>query len=104
MRFKNILETLKDDKCSEFIVNELQSIALKRQGLNLKRSPWDYLHERGFLNAEDFIRIYVDSVNKVCDYPTRVRYFVRTIVLDAMYKTNNFYMGEKKDEGTEDIR
>ena len=96
-KFNNIGEVLRDERLTHFLDKRISHISYKRGhievGLRLKRSPVDFLEERGWFNSKDLINQYVGIIGKKTNLPSVVRSYITEIVRQSIIETIN----ENKD-------
>jgi len=100
MKFTNIGEVLKDKACCRFLNRQVTGIAFKRQAIGiskLKRSPINYLEEKGLFNPRDLINEYVGILGKKSQLPRGVRDLVVSIVRQSIQETIQFYDNRAED-------
>jgi hypothetical protein len=92
-KFNNIEEVLKDERLTHFLDKRISHISFKRshipEGTRLKRSPVDFLEERGWFNSKDLISLYIGIVGKKTNLPSAVREFITEIVRQSIIETIN---------------
>ena len=100
MKFTNIGEVLKDEACSKFIHRQIIEIYKKRRETGyhrLKRSPINYLEDRGQFNPRYLINEYVGILGKKSQLPRGVRDLVVLIVRQSIQETIQFYDNRAED-------
>lgn len=92
-KFNNIGDVLKDERLTHFLDKRISQIRFNRshipEGRMLKRSPVDFIEERGWLSSNDMINQYIGIVGKKSNLPSNVRSYITEMVRQSIIETIN---------------
>jgi len=95
MKFNNIGEVLKDEKCAYFLDKQITATKYYRSivpvGTRFKRNAVDYLEERGLFNVKELINLYVGIVGKKTELPSKARKMIQSMVRESIQETIKYY-------------
>lgn len=99
MRFSNIEEVIVDPKFNEILTIEVERLKTERQkaeqglkvGQKLRRTTFDRLTEKGFMNPESIVSEYRKIVKGQGGHPSIIRTYIIQIVSNIARQVLNHY-------------
>lgn len=99
MRFSNIDEVIVDPKFNEILTIEVERLKTERQkaeqglkaGQKLRRTTFDRLTEKGFMNPESIVAEYRKIIKGQGGHPSIIRTYIIQIVSNIARQVLNHY-------------